>query len=104
MAVISTSQTASPTERLTAAGLRALQMSPSGQTISSGRNSPSFQGMSYASVEAAVVFAKDKLARFCSEHGIAYVHYESLADVGAFIDETIRRERAWPPAAAAASA
>lgn len=58
----------------------------------------------YASVDAAVVFAKDKLARFCSEHGIAYVHYESLADVGAFIDETIRRERAWPPAAAAASA
>jgi len=58
----------------------------------------------YASVEAGVVFAKDKLARFCSDHGIAYVHYESLADVGAFIDAAIRQERAWPPAAAAASA
>ena len=46
----------------------------------------------YAAAAADVVFAKDKLAAYCTEQGIAFHRYETLADVGAFVAGGILRE------------
>jgi len=46
----------------------------------------------YAAAVADVVFAKDKLAVYCAEQGIAYHQYETLADVAAFVAGGIFRE------------
>jgi len=39
----------------------------------------------YAAGVADVVFAKDKLATYCAEQGIAFHRYDTLADVAAFV-------------------
>src|SRR5215471_12220261 len=46
----------------------------------------------YAAAVADVVFAKDKLAAYCAEQGIAFHRYETLADVAAFVTGGILRE------------
>jgi 2-hydroxy-3-keto-5-methylthiopentenyl-1-phosphate phosphatase len=46
----------------------------------------------YAASVADVVFAKDKLAAYCHEQGIAFHRYESLADVAEFVAGGILRE------------
>jgi 2-hydroxy-3-keto-5-methylthiopentenyl-1-phosphate phosphatase len=46
----------------------------------------------YAAACADVVFAKDKLATFCAEQGIAFHPYETLADVAEFVAAGIFRE------------
>lgn len=46
----------------------------------------------YAAGAADVVFAKDKLATYCAEQGIAFRRYETLADVAAFVAGGIYRE------------
>jgi len=46
----------------------------------------------YAAAVADVVFAKDKLAAYCAEQGIAFHRYETLADVAAFVAGGIYRE------------
>jgi 2,3-diketo-5-methylthio-1-phosphopentane phosphatase len=46
----------------------------------------------YAAAAADVVFAKDKLAVYCAEQGIAFHRYETLADVAAFVAGGILRE------------
>jgi 2-hydroxy-3-keto-5-methylthiopentenyl-1-phosphate phosphatase len=46
----------------------------------------------YAAASADVVFAKDKLAAYCTEQEIAFHHYETLADVAAFVAGGILRE------------
>jgi 2,3-diketo-5-methylthio-1-phosphopentane phosphatase len=46
----------------------------------------------YAAASADVVFAKDKLAAFCGEQGIAFHRYETLADVAEFVAGGILRE------------
>jgi 2-hydroxy-3-keto-5-methylthiopentenyl-1-phosphate phosphatase len=46
----------------------------------------------YAAAVADVVFAKDALAVYCAEQGIAFHRYESLADVAAFVAGGILRE------------
>ena len=46
----------------------------------------------YAAACADVVFAKDKLATFCTEQGIAFHRYETLADVAEFVAGEIFRE------------
>jgi 2,3-diketo-5-methylthio-1-phosphopentane phosphatase len=46
----------------------------------------------YAAAAADVVFAKDKLAAYCTEQGIAFHRYETLADVAAFVAVGILRE------------
>jgi 2-hydroxy-3-keto-5-methylthiopentenyl-1-phosphate phosphatase len=46
----------------------------------------------YAAAAADVVFAKDKLAAYCTGQGIAFHQYETLADVAAFVAGGIYRE------------
>ena len=46
----------------------------------------------YAAAVADVVFAKDKLAAYCAEQGIAFHRYETLAVVAAFVSGGIYRE------------
>lgn len=46
----------------------------------------------YAAAVADVVFAKDKLAVYCAEQGIAFHRYETLADVAAFVAGGLLRE------------
>ena len=46
----------------------------------------------YAAAAADVVFAKDKLAAYCAEQGIAFHRYETLADIAAFVAGGILRE------------
>ena len=46
----------------------------------------------YAAAAADVVFAKDKLAAYCAEQGIAFHRYETLADVAEFVAGGILRE------------
>jgi 2,3-diketo-5-methylthio-1-phosphopentane phosphatase len=46
----------------------------------------------YAAGVADVVFAKDKLAAYCEEQGIAFHRYETLAEVAEFVAAGILRE------------
>jgi 2-hydroxy-3-keto-5-methylthiopentenyl-1-phosphate phosphatase len=46
----------------------------------------------YAAAAADVVFAKDKLAAYCTEQGIAFRRYETLVDVAEFVAGGILRE------------
>lgn len=48
----------------------------------------------YAAAGADLVFAKDKLAAFCSEQQIAHRQYRNLADVAMQLDELLRSDTA----------
>ena len=46
----------------------------------------------YAAEAADVVFAKDKLAKYCDQQNLSYLFYEDLGRVAVYVESLLRTE------------